>query len=355
MPATPLNQFLLRQLDAWLDQPLNLIAAPSTCNLSTLANSLSNSKQQLQVWSNDWRCWHQAQNLALTNSYLDSFFTAHSISPPQLAGRSLLFWPKAKEEGYWWLQQLLGYNCQQLYLIGANNAGVNAAAKQLAKAGANVSKIDSARRCSLYQVNQLDLAQSFITSACHTRNWQGPNNLQLISQPSVFSHGQLDAGSELLLATLAEQLTLTSGQLLDLGCGCGLLGAWLVHKHPQLKLTATDINGLALQATQATLAANQLHGLVQGADIFTGLTRPAEGFNLIVSNPPFHTGTATDYELAQRLISQAPSYLQPKGELWLVANSFLPYPDLLQQAFGSYTLAADNGKFRVYKAVKNHN
>ncbi len=157
-----------------------------------------------------------------------------------------------------------------------------------------------------------------------------------------------------LIETLAKEAHLTTGQLLDVGCGCGVLGAWLVKQHPTLTLTAADVSGFALNATRATLKANQLSGQAVAADIFTGLEAlaPAKGYDIIVSNPPFHTGKATDYELASRLINQAPNYLKEGGELWLVANRFLPYPDLLQQAFSHFKVIAENNKFSIYKAIR---
>jgi 16S rRNA (guanine1207-N2)-methyltransferase len=77
-----------------------------------------------------------------------------------------------------------------------------------------------------------------------------------------------------------------------------------------------------------------------------------ESLDLIVTNPPFHTGKATDYELSQRLIREAPRFLKPGGQLWLVANRFLPYPDLLDSAFGSFSRRAETGKFTVYQALR---
>lgn len=348
--SSALNQFLFRQLDNWLDQPLNLIAAPAGLHWQQLAASFASAQQTLQVWTNDWRSYQLAKAAGI-----QSYFTAEQ-PPSQLPGRSLVFWPKAKEEGYWWLEQLTKIPHEQVLLAGETNSGIKALAKQLQSTQVLVDKIDSARRCALYSVDSLIPAQQLIAENTPSQEWLGPDNLTLISQPGVFSHGRVDEGSALLITTFAEQLAITEGQLVDLGCGCGLLGAWLVKHHPKLQLTACDVSGFALQATRATLKANQLEGKTVAADIFTGLDKyaPEQGFDLIISNPPFHTGKATDYELASRLISQAPNYLKKGGEIWIVANRFLPYPDLLQAAFKHFIIAAETGKFRVYKATRGH-
>lgn len=346
--SSPLNQFLFRQLDHWLDQPLNLIAAPASINWQLLASLFTQAQQPIQVWTNDWRSYQLAKAAGIK-----SFFTAEQ-APTNLAGRNLVFWPKAKEEGYWWLKKLKQIPHEHLLLTGETNGGIKALAKQLEATKVQVSKLDSARRCALYAIDSLQPASQLITDNTSQQAWQGPDNLTLISQPGVFSHGRVDEGSAFLIKTLAKEPHLTSGQLLDVGCGCGLLGAWLVKQHPALKLTAADVSGFALKATRATLEANQLNGKTVAADIFTGLEAhtPKLGFDLIISNPPFHTGKATDYELASRLISQASHYLRQGGELWLVANRFLPYPDLLQQAFSNFKTIAENNKFSVYQVIR---
>lgn len=343
-----LNAFLLRQLEHWQAQPLNLIAAPPELNWSQLAHHSQQAGYPLQVWTADWRSHGQAQAASLRSFFVDD------TRPASLPGCSLLFWPKIRAEGYWWLQQLQHQANTEIWLAGENQSGVKAVARQLQQAGNHLDKLDSARHCVLYTLASASLALDPAQTEPECQ-WQGPDDLLLTSQVGVFSHNQVDDGSALLLETLAQHLPrLPAGQLLDLGCGYGLLGAWLLKHRPDLQLTAGDVNGFALQATRSTLAANQLQGKVIPADIFRGVEShtPRQGFDLIVSNPPFHTGKNTDYSLATRLIRQAPEFLQPGGQLWLVANRFLPYAEQLQQAFGQFQVMAENNKFRVYLAIR---
>lgn len=113
-------------------------------------------------------------------------------------------------------------------------------------------------------------------------------------------------------------------------------------------MTAVDVNGFAVEATRRTLAANGLDGEVLAGDVFDGLG--ARRFDAIVSNPPFHQERAIDYGPAGRLITEAPKHLRPGGRLVLVANAFLPYPELLERAFGGFEVLADDRRFRVYSA-----
>ena len=111
----------------------------------------------------------------------------------------------------------------------------------------------------------------------------------------------------------------------------------------------TDIHAMALESARKTLSENQLQGEVYASDVFSDI----EGkFDLIISNPPFHDGIDTAYRAVTELITQAKWHLNQGGELRIIANAFLPYPELLRQHFGDYEVVAQTGKFKVY-SVRN--
>ncbi|RAR62214.1 16S rRNA m(2)G 1207 methyltransferase [Onishia taeanensis] len=277
---------------------------------------------------------------------------------PDVPPGAVLFWPKSHALGEWWLLRL----CQALpagtplQVVGENNGGVKRALKVLASLGLGCRKRDSARRCTLFETHlepvglDPDLAWTRFEA----------EGLTLASHPGVFGHGKLDDGTRLLLDTLPEVLPAIDAaakcqsegeaedSVLDVGCGDGILAAWLARRGAVV--TAVDVNAFAVEATRRTLAANQLPGEALESDVYSRL----EGrcFDLIVSNPPFHQERAIDYGPAARLIREAPAHLAAGGRLVLVANAFLPYPDLLEAAFGNFQILADDRRFRVYLAKK---
>lgn len=255
------------------------------------------------------------------------------------------YWTKNKQENHFQLMQLLA-KClpeQEVLIIGDNRSGVRTAEKMLSPFG-EIGKIDSARRCSLYHFRLKKVPHFSISD--YWKIYPVPNlsELRIFSLPGVFSANELDAGTALLLSTFSHSI---KGHVLDVGCGAGIIGSYLKYHNPNIALTMTDIHALAIFSAQRTLKENALDGEVLASDIFSQIKGR---FDLIISNPPFHDGINTTYQAASELISQAKAHLNPGGELRIVANSFLPYPDLLNQYFGSYQILAKTNKFKVYSA-----
>lgn len=258
---------------------------------------------------------------------------------------SLLFYiPKAKQEAAYWLSTLLPQlrPNADIFIVGENRGGVNAAPKLLAGLGLDCQKIDSARRCSLFH-SELNPRPE----AVDPKQWQThfelaipQGQLKVSSMPGVFNHGALDQGTELLLAHLPK----LSGRGLDFGCGAGIIGAALA-KQTGAQMTLVDVSALALQSSEQTLELNGVTGEVMASD---GLSQITGKFDFIVTNPPFHEGVKTQYETTESFLTQATQHLNKDGELWVVANSFLSYESILKNHFSHCQMVTDNRKYRIY-------
>ncbi len=332
---TPVSEMLTRNLDILSRQPL-LVCGLLEDNLPGL---LAEAGPAPRVFTTDFRYfqWQQAQGLADIE-----FGTSPS---PNAAAGLLLLMPKAKAEAEYLLAACLPLLAAgaPVFIAGDNKGGVKSAPKLLAPYCEQVNKLDSARRASLYQAELTTQAAPFALADWISRYPLENEQLQICALPGVFSAAHLDSGSRLLLNTI----TSLKGRVLDFGCGAGVIGASLLKRHPELTLECIDINALALEASRATLTENRLDAKVYASD---GLSQVSGKFNHIITNPPFHAGLKTFYHTTETLLSSAADYLLPGGSLILVANAFLPYPELIEKSFGHCETLAATGKFKIYRA-----
>ncbi len=168
-------------------------------------------------------------------------------------------------------------------------------------------------------------------------------SLKIAHLPGVFSAGELDEGTKLLLETIPYDRT----RVLDIGCGAGIIGAVYKKTNPESDVTLSDSSLLAIEATRETLRANDIAGTVMASDAFAGIKGT---FDLILANPPFHTGVSTDYSFIEKFVADARKHLNRNGEIYIVANAFLPYKEKLEK-IGPTTMAAETPKFIVWKTV----
>ena len=139
----------------------------------------------------------------------------------------------------------------------------------------------------------------------------------------------------------------------DVGAVCGFLAATDVEKGPK----GTSIEVCEAEKRALVRAEENLSGL-RGGKVMNGVwcegTKGVEGpYDFIVSNPPFHqTGKADRTDVGQGFITAAAAGLRPGGEFYMVANRHLPYEKTLSAAFADVAQLADEGGYKVIRAVK---
>lgn len=101
-------------------------------------------------------------------------------------------------------------------------------------------------------------------------------------EPTVFPPF-LTISTKLLLQFI-ETLALKDRTFLELGCGCGIVSILAAKKNA--KVTATDINPIALEALQNNALENNVSLEIIYSDLFENLK--GKSFNVIVINPPYY-------------------------------------------------------------------
>jgi 16S rRNA (guanine1207-N2)-methyltransferase len=168
--------------------------------------------------------------------------------------------------------------------------------------------------------------------------------IEVAQLPGVFSAGALDAGTKLLL----DNMPFHKKRVLDMGCGAGVIGTIYKKLSPQSEVIMADASMLAVEASKRTAAKNDTEVQVLLSDLFSAIKG---SFDLVLCNPPFHTGVDTDYSFIERFAKDVRARLTRHGEVYTVANSFLSYESKLSKGIGATEILVDDGKFRVYKST----
>lgn len=331
---TPASELMLRHSDVFIKRRV-LFAGDLQDTLPALFTA-----KEVRVYTQQYHRWQLLHSAIGDNAQfgmtLDTVFVAECDT-------LIYYWPKSKQEVQFQLCNILALLPvgADVFVVGENRSGVRSTEQALA-GYAILMKIDSARRCSLYH-GRLNMQTTFDLSDW----WQSYSlhDLTVKTLPSVFSRNRLDTGSALLLSTLGKSM---QGKVLDLGCGAGVVAAVLAKLSPKVKLTLSDVSAAALASSRATLAANNIKGEVIVSNVYSNITG---GFDMIISNPPFHDGLLTSLTVAESLIRGALKHLPIGGRLRIVANAFLPYPGMLDATFGSHEVLAQNSRFKVYQAT----
>jgi len=302
---------------------------------------LANYCESVSVFTSNYSYHRQLSKKGSVTSYFGAQFNEDTR-----VNMVLLYWPKAKAEAEYLLAMLFAHlgTDTEIIVVGENRSGVKSIEKMFTKYG-HITKFDSARRCSFYWGQCTNKPEPF-----NIVQWYKTYTLDLADQtliikslPGVFSHGQFDVGSQLLLETLPD----LSGKILDFGCGAGVIGAALALRNPHIELEMCDISAFAIASSVETLKANNLTGQVFASDIYSNTSHD---YRFIVSNPPFHAGLDTNYSASESFITDAPRHMSKRAELYIVANSFLKYPPIIEQTFSNCTTINKTTKFAVYHA-----
>ena len=170
------------------------------------------------------------------------------------------------------------------------------------------------------------------------------NSLIFQTDAGVFSRGEVDTGTRLLLEALPEQM---SGEILDLGCGWGVIGISIAKAWPETRVTLADVNNRALQLSRENAERNRVKVICAESDGMAAVE--GKTFDAVVTNPPIRAGKQVIY----KMFADAAKSLNPGGALYLVirkqqgAESCMKY---LQTLFDSVEKLDKSGGFWVLKA-----
>lgn len=171
--------------------------------------------------------------------------------------------------------------------------------------------------------------------------------------PNVFSRDSLDIGARAFLDALANDPdSCTVQQVVDLGCGNGVLSIAAGVLYPSADLISVDESYLAVASAEENLkrAFPNRSCRVEAMDCLESLAD--NSVDRVLNNPPFHQLHAVGDHIATQMFLDAKRVLKCGGELWVVGNRHLGYQATLTRLFGLCEQVLSTSKFVVLRCRK---
>ena len=236
-----------------------------------------------------------------------------------------------------------------LWVYGANDEGIKSTAKKLEPLFVDVETMETRRHCRVLRAYRSSHDESLKP---RLDDWSMQSTLThpggaVVHRhyPGLFAKGKLDPGTALLLD--AVEVPAPGIHILDYACGAGVIAAELQRRQPTAQFTLADADAVAIVAAQQNVPHAAVHTL---ADPMMLPNQPT--FDMVVSNPPIHTGKERDYRIVQRLIEAAAMHLRKGAPLWMVVQRQVPLIDALQTHMAGAQCVRDDGRFHVWRAIR---
>jgi 16S rRNA (guanine1207-N2)-methyltransferase len=142
------------------------------------------------------------------------------------------------------------------------------------------------------------------------------------SYPGCFCHRRLDEGGLALAEVISRDLTSSpipyssSPSLLDMGCGCGLVGFLVKSVVKDVSLVMVDSHSRAVEAANLNAKNFEMPAEVILADAGTP-ARMDGTFDVFAGNPPYYS----DYRIAEVFLETAKRALKPGGVCYTVVKN----------------------------------
>lgn len=259
----------------------------------------------------------------------------------------IIAFPKSKAELNFTLSMIAQSTNENtnIIIVGENKSGIKTINKATEQTLIQCQKHDSARHCLLFTAKLSQEIPGF-----NLDDWYHYYSVEIeqikitvAALPGVFSQNGLDKGTKILLEHLPA---IKSGELLDFGCGAGVIATYIGKKHSEVKLNLVDVNALAIASSNKTLELNNLVGNVFASNSLSDIKNK---YDVVVSNPPFHQGVATNYTATENFLKGIKSYLRSKAYVIIVANSFLKYEPIMKETIGQTSRLVTKQGFTIYK------
>ena len=162
-------------------------------------------------------------------------------------------------------------------------------------------------------------------------------SISLETQKGLFSPEHIDRGTLAML----QHVNIEAGmRVMDLGCGCGIVGIVAAKITGEENVFMSDADPLAVETARRNAERNHVAGVnIVLSDGFKSVD--AGGFDLILSNPPYQT----DFSVAKGFIEKGFNRLKIGGRLFMVTKRREWYKNKIISVFGGVEIRETDGYY----------
>ena len=155
----------------------------------------------------------------------------------------------------------------------------------------------------------------------------------LYSDNGVFSKDKFDYGTRLLLDSI--DISKLSGNVLDLGCGIGVVGIILGTINKNINIDMVDINERAISLVRDNLTLNKVKANVFSSDVYSNVNKK---YDYIITNPPIRAGK----EVVRKFLFGGYDYLNDNGMLYFVMRKDHGVKSMIKELESKYNVTIVN-------------
>ncbi len=155
----------------------------------------------------------------------------------------------------------------------------------------------------------------------------------LYSDNGVFSKDKFDYGTRLLLDSI--DISKLSGNVLDLGCGIGVVGIILGTINENINIDMVDINERAISLVRDNLTLNKVKANVFSSDVYSNVNKK---YDYIITNPPIRAGK----EVVRKFLFGGYDYLNDNGMLYFVMRKDHGVKSMIKELESKYNVTIIN-------------
>ena len=176
----------------------------------------------------------------------------------------------------------------------------------------------------------------------------GGGEYKFKSVDSVFSKDKIDDGTRVLLNTVLDNYDTIDGDILDFGCGIGVVGVVLKTNYPNANIIMCDINKTCVELSIFNTQSNNIQAKVIESDLYENIKN---NFDYIITNPPIKVGK----EILFGVVSEGYTHLKEGGHIVLVIRKSHGMESMKKHmtiVFGNCEILKRDKGFYVLRSVK---